>query len=772
MIPSKKGEEIMKKMLSILLSAMLVFCMIPSMAFAETPDSANDLKNATVTIDELTYNGTNLSPNVTVTLDGQTFVDSSNYTITYSKNGTAVTEIKAAGTYTATITAKQETDPPAYIGSVSKDFEVKPADIKDKITVSLSQTTLTYNGSIQKPEVTVSPKDGTAITTADYDIVIPESKNAGSYKVTVKGKGNYTGTVEAAYTISANFSASFKSGYSSYVYTGNAIEPSIYALEIKSGNTVLNAYAFTPSYKNNINVGTGTMVLTAKPTSNYSGSIEVPFTITPLDLSKDRYNVSIDIPQQKYLNAFQGATVTYKGKTLSQTEYTISDISGQSNTASYRTARVTFRGNYTGTIDQSYYYNPASTELTGSNTYVIADPPFAYYNGGKVELNSVTVCCNGRQLSSYSDYTVKYRNNDKVGTATVIIAGRGAYSGAYEQTFQIYPGKMSDCTIQIVNGSSYPYTGTSIRPAVIVKCGYYTLQAKDYTVTYLNNVNTGKATIRVTGSGNFTGYKDAEFTIYGTDINTCTAALSQNTFTYTGRACTPTVTVKRNYAATLVNGRDYTVKYEDNIKAGTGRVIITGKGAYSGTMTLEFKIAGKDNTITTGSSKYTKYLSSDSFNLNAKSTGDGYGLKYTSSDTSVAAVSANGTVTIIGTGAATIKIETVGTTAYNPAGKYVTIKVKPLKPVIKVTSPAKKQIKVMITKVKGATKYQVKYGANGVYYNKYIVHNENSYAKVYTKIKNRVSGKTYEVKVRAYKTMADGTKVWGDWTTVKKIKAK
>lgn len=769
----RKGKEIMKKILAIMLSIMLILCMMPNMAFAEdgSSEGAKDLSTATVTIGPLTYTGSALQPSVTVKIDGQV-ADSTKYDVTYAKNNTAVGEIKYAGTYTVTISAKSSETAPAYTGSITQSFEVKPADIRNKITVTLNQDTFTYNGNIQNPAVSVSPKDDASITNTDYDIVIPDSKNAGSYKVTVKGKGNYTGTVEKVYTIDANFSASFKSGYSSYVYTGSAIEPSTYALEIKSGNTVLNAYDFTAAYKNNINVGTGTMVLTAKSTSGYNGSIEISFSITPLDLSRDKYNVSIDIPQQKYLNSFQGATVTYRGKTLSPTEYTISDISGQSGTASYRTARVTFQGNYSGTIDQSYYYNPASTELTGSNTYVIMDPPFAYYNGGKVELNSVTVYCNGRQLSSYSDYTVKYRNNDKVGTATAVIAGRGTYSGAFEQNFQIYPGKISDCSIQLIGNATYPYTGSAIRPAVTVKCGAYTLPASDYTVTYSNNINTGKATIRVTGTGNFTGYKDTEFTIYGTDITTCSATLAQSTYSYTGRACTPAVTVKKNYSTTLVSGKDYTVKYEDNIKAGTAKAIITGAGAYSGTVTLEFTITGKENTITTGSQKYVKYLSSEPFNLNAESNGDGHGFKYTSSDPSVAAVSTNGIVTITGTGTAAIKIETVGTTAYNPAVKTVIVTVKPKKPVTTVTSPSRGTLKVKLSKVQGATKYQVKYGREGNYKSKYITHKDNGFPKTSVTIKNLKPGTNYFVKVRSYKKLADGTIVWGNWTVIKKIKTK
>lgn len=44
---------------------------------------------------------------------------------------------------------------------------------------------------------------------------------------------------------------------------------------------------------------------------------------------------------------------------------------------------------------------------------------------------------NGTSLVKDKDYTVTFKNNDSVGTATTIINGIGNYSGTIEKTFQI-----------------------------------------------------------------------------------------------------------------------------------------------------------------------------------------------------------------------------------------------------------------------------------------------------------------------------------------------
>ena len=60
------------------------------------------------------------------------------------------------------------------------------------------------------------------------------------------------------------------------------------------------------------------------------------------------------------------------------------------------------------------------------------------YNG-KAFKPTVTVRVDGKKLKLNKDYTVKYKNNKKVGVATVTIKGKGKYVGTYTKTFTIKP---------------------------------------------------------------------------------------------------------------------------------------------------------------------------------------------------------------------------------------------------------------------------------------------------------------------------------------------
>lgn len=65
---------------------------------------------------------------------------------------------------------------------------------------------------------------------------------------------------------------------------------------------------------------------------------------------------------------------------------------------------------------------------------------------------------------------------------------------------------------------------------------------------------------------------------------------------YTGKSITPSLTVKLN-GKTLRPGTDYSVAYRDNFFPGTAKIIITGKGQYTGTKTFTFTISSHDVVI-------------------------------------------------------------------------------------------------------------------------------------------------------------------------------
>lgn len=217
----------------------------------------------------------------------------------------------------------------------------------------------------------------------------------------------------------------------------------------------------------------------------------------------------------------------------------------------------------------------------------------------------------------------------------------------------------------------------------------------------------------VTGIGAYSGTAEKTFTIESAKMSDVKVTFAQDTYPATGQPVQPSFTATLG-DYTLEEGADYSAAYSNNTAAGKATVTLHSKnGNFEGTKTLEFRINGRPNRIVTGADSYTKYLTSKEFNLDAEAA-EAKQLIYTSSNEDVVTVSNIGLVTVKGTGAATITIKTSGTTEYEPAEKTVTVTVKPLKPVVTLTSPQKKQVKVTWTKQEGATKYQVRYGRQDI----------------------------------------------------------
>ena len=78
-------------------------------------------------------------------------------------------------------------------------------DVKKTIyypkTFTLSKTAFTYNGKVQKPKLTVKGSDGKTISASNFTYSIPNGKKVGRYKITIKFKGNYSGTKTLYYDI-------------------------------------------------------------------------------------------------------------------------------------------------------------------------------------------------------------------------------------------------------------------------------------------------------------------------------------------------------------------------------------------------------------------------------------------------------------------------------------------------------------------------------------------------------------------------------------------
>ena len=73
-------------------------------------------------------------------------------------------------------------------------------------------------------------------------------------------------------------------------------------------------------------------------------------------------------------------------------------------------------------------------------------------------------------------------------------------------------------------------------------------------------------------------------------------ALSTSTYTYSGKAKQPKVTVTDS-KGNKVSSKNYTVKYSKNTKVGTAKATVTFKGNYSGSLSKTFKINPKNTKL-------------------------------------------------------------------------------------------------------------------------------------------------------------------------------
>jgi hypothetical protein len=162
-------------------------------------------RNATILLQESssTYDGKEVDKSSLFKIDGVVNGDDLNVIVSTAGNKPIID----AGAYTLVATAN---DANYNIEKVVATYTVKPASIKGA-KVTLKTTSYTYNGKAKKPAVTsVVLADGTELAASDYKVTYKNNVNAGTATATVTGKGNYTGTATAKFTIK-QAAQSFKS---------------------------------------------------------------------------------------------------------------------------------------------------------------------------------------------------------------------------------------------------------------------------------------------------------------------------------------------------------------------------------------------------------------------------------------------------------------------------------------------------------------------------------------------------------------------------------
>ena len=146
-----------------------------------------------------------------------------------------------------------------------------------KASVTLSTSTYAYDGKAKKPGVTVKLNGKTLKNGTDYTASYSNNTKVGTAKVTITGKGNYTGSVSKTYSIKNDFKKATVSGISTKAFTGKNITQTI---TVKyNGKTLKKGTDYTVSYSNNKSIGTATVKIAGK--GSYTGTITKTFKINP-----------------------------------------------------------------------------------------------------------------------------------------------------------------------------------------------------------------------------------------------------------------------------------------------------------------------------------------------------------------------------------------------------------------------------------------------------------------------------------------------------------
>ena len=276
------------------------------------------------------------------------------------------------------------------------------------------------------------------------------------------------------------------------------------------------------------------------------------------------------------------------------------EVVGRTNNMYPGTATVTVagKGKYKGEATGTYRILPANLSLVS-----VSAPSVTYTGAAQTPGFEATYM--GMTLIQGTDYDIAYSNNTNAGTGAVTLTGKGYYTGTLNESFAINPASLASAEWTDIPDQTW--TGAALTPALSLSFNGAALAAgADYDAAWSNNTNLGKASVTLTGKGNFAGSLTKEFNIVAASLSGASIAdiPAQD---YTGAAIQPALTVKLG-SATLKAGTDYTVEYENNVAKGTATIYVDGKGFYDswaeGTFSIVDHIALSQCSISRISNQY------------------------------------------------------------------------------------------------------------------------------------------------------------------------
>ncbi|MCR5502318.1 MAG: Ig-like domain-containing protein [Lachnospiraceae bacterium] len=475
------------------------------------------------------------------------------------------------------------------------DEDGAPLNIPEGIWIANAsmQESVSYQGSaVTFPDLRVYLGNVLLVSGRDYTISYKNNKNVtAKASFTVKGKGGLDGQAGRTFSITQrNIADTNETDAMEIAYTGKAQKP---APEIRLGNYVLSGkkdYSIT----------------------YYKGSVE----------SFDEENPGEAVSGVKDAGDY---VILLRGK----------GNFGGTKTVGLSVAEKTpiSQAAITGFKSQIAFKTYADPDEEVKQTLYSEEAP----DGLKLTFKSEV-------LEPDEDFEISYQNNDRPGTATMIIKGKGDYTGTVKKTFKVKGFPMNRAALQAGTfKSSIEWNPTLLTEGALNQEPELTYEGEEltegvhYTLIFKNSKKPGKATVTAAGMGHFEGkwqktYKitkcdirktDGKLRVYRVDGNgewsgtgdqfnynsyskKATCSIGSEIFTPGGpRPSIALVWEENGEKIELKKGKDYTISYK-NQKHYAGYehrytdIVIKGKGAYTQKATANFE--WEQNSLRTGSS--------------------------------------------------------------------------------------------------------------------------------------------------------------------------
>ena len=506
---------------------------------------------------------------------------------------------------------------PADFGGIMRgSYEIVPASISAEGVVVQPIKAMPYTGSALKPPVRIAFNGHVLVGGRDYTLAYSNNVNAGSGKVTIAGKGNFIGSRTESFEISKDLVDLSKCTVASIdrqVYTGKQICPK--PAVSYGGRTLQEGVDYTLAYSNNVNVGSGKIVITGL--GKCTGERSVLFAILAKARNADKV-INGEGSVTENLSAL--ASRVYE---LNITRNTILGIGFNCSPSSARGLAL-FESASGATLGG---LSVGDGRVAGP--FVLA--PGKYYL-------DMTVSSAGFITTSFLDFA---DDDVRAGVAESSLGipdkGKGIsikdVSAPVPLGVSFYGSLMlPNYTVsEMKDADFYSFKVDRKRKLSLALAAKMPLQAYvcDENEQILKNPDTGRNLVITTDgpTDNTTGMLDLgtldSGTYYLVIMNTSNpntaldclyvgaigvsmpdASASASNCVYNGSAQKPAVTVKYD-GVTLKEGGDYTVSYSNNVNAGIAQASIIGKGDYVGTKVITFKI-GKAKGILQAKAKTAK----------------------------------------------------------------------------------------------------------------------------------------------------------------------